>query len=81
MYSVLLSIMIPATFYFTDNGSLYGTTTNGATFSQETIIEKPKIQKFHLDYESESIEWYITEDGVLETLQDLSKYLYVKSTI
>lgn len=76
MDSVLLSIMIPATFYFTDNGNMYGTATNGATFSQITIIEEPRIQKFHLDYEGYSLEWFVCRGGVINSLKDLSICLY-----
>lgn len=68
--------MIPATFYFTDNGNLYGTTTNGATFSQITILETPKIQKFELSYEKDKLyklEWFVCEDGIKESLQDCIK--------
>lgn len=72
MTSLLASLMV-ASFFFTDTGNLYGTTTNGIPFSQVTVIEEPRIQEFKI----QDVHWFICFDGTdtvtTEDLVELSK--------
>lgn len=70
MVSTLLYILIPATFYFTENGNMYGTTTSGIPFSQITINESPRIQEFYLKDGEEILNWFVCEVGVTEDINN-----------
>jgi hypothetical protein len=77
MNSILLTILLFPSFTFLPNGDIYGTSTIKGTdiqvpFSQITINEEPRIQKFHLEYEGEVLQWFICEGGIMEDLKDLS---------
>jgi len=78
MNTILISLLLfPSSFTFLPNGDMIGTSTIQGTnievpFSQTTVNEEPRIQKFYLEYKDQVLEWWICEGGVMESLKDFS---------
>lgn len=67
----------PETFYVTEQGEAFGTTTSQIPFSQTNILnETTRLQEFRL----QEAFWYISDKGTFfadNPLQALSKYLVI----
>ena len=63
----LLASLLPLSFFFVGD-SMFGITTTGISFSQITVLESPRVQEFRIGDEH----WYVCEEGIIETLKDLS---------